>query len=262
MSRIDQALQLPQERLNIVENRQYFKYLDQNIGIVPGSQVFGLKEVHLSRKELPVIVLSSRQGTYGIVVDSFLGEKELVVQELDPYLGKVPNISSGAFMEDGSPALIVDIEDMIQTIDHILSGGRLSKVSYERGEIQTKDMKRVLVIDDSITVREVECRLLQNQGYEVDTAVNGIDGLNALRVGEYDLVITDIDMPRMNGIELIRAIKSDPKLKNLPVMIVTYKDREEDRILGLQAGANYYLTKSSFQDESLLKAVIDLIGKP
>jgi len=83
-----------------------------------------------------------------------------------------------------------------------------------------------------------------------------------LRTGHYDLVITDVDMPRMDGIELATLIKKDPQLKSLPVMIVSYKDREEDRMRGLEAGADYYLTKGSFHDETLLQAVVDLIGEP
>jgi two-component system sensor histidine kinase and response regulator WspE len=89
-----------------------------------------------------------------------------------------------------------------------------------------------------------------------------MDGWNALRNGNYDLVITDVDMPRMDGIELATLIKKDPQLKSLPVMIVSYKDREEDRLRGLEAGADYYLTKGSFHDETLLQAVLDLIGEP
>jgi two-component system sensor histidine kinase and response regulator WspE len=87
-----------------------------------------------------------------------------------------------------------------------------------------------------------------------------MDGWNAVRTNHYDLVVSDIDMPRMTGIEFVSLIKSHPKLNSLPVIIVSYKDREEDRIKGMEAGADYYLTKSSFQDESFLTAVIDLIG--
>jgi len=108
----------------------------------------------------------------------------------------------------------------------------------------------------------VERKLLENKGYEVEVAVNGMDGWNAIRTAPYDLIITDVDMPRMNGIELVTQIKRDPKYQSLPVMIISYKDREEDRLLGLEAGANYYLTKSSFHDETLIQAVIDLIGDP
>src|SRR5262249_21771583 len=96
----------------------------------------------------------------------------------------------------------------------------------------------------------------------VDVAVDGMDGWNAVRQGNYDLVITDVDMPRMDGIELTTLIKKDANFKSVPVMIVSYKDREEDRMRGLEAGADYYLTKGSFHDETLLQVVMDLIGEP
>lgn len=108
----------------------------------------------------------------------------------------------------------------------------------------------------------MERRLLETAGYEVVTAVDGVDGWNILTAQSFDLLISDVDMPRMNGIDLVRTVKADPVLKEVPVMIVSYKDREEDRLRGLEAGANYYLTKGSFHDESLLTAVHDLIGGP
>jgi two-component system sensor histidine kinase and response regulator WspE len=117
------------------------------------------------------------------------------------------------------------------------------------------------VVDDSITVREVQRQLLTNHGYAVEVAVDGMDGWNAVRNGEFDLVISDVDMPRMNGIELVRSIKQDPRLRGIPVMIVSYKDREEDRMRGLEVGADYYLTKSDFHDEQLVRAVHDLVGE-
>jgi two-component system sensor histidine kinase and response regulator WspE len=89
-----------------------------------------------------------------------------------------------------------------------------------------------------------------------------MQGWYAVRTEHYDLVITDVDMPRMDGIELATLIKKDPLFKSLPVMIVSYKDSEEDRLRGLEAGADYYLTKGGFQDEALLQAVVDLIGEP
>jgi len=117
------------------------------------------------------------------------------------------------------------------------------------------------VVAESLKMRELERKLIEGRGYEVEVAVDGMDGWNAVRSGGFDLVVTDIDMPRMDGIELVGLIKSEPSLKSLPVMIVSYKDREEDRRRGLDAGADYYLTKGSFQDESLVQAVADLIGE-
>jgi len=110
-------------------------------------------------------------------------------------------------------------------------------------------------------VRELERKILSGHGYQVDIAVDGMDGWNALRNGQYDLVITDVDMPRLDGIELTMLIKRDSRLKTLPVMIVSYKDREEDRLRGLSAGADYYLTKGNFDDATLIDAVIDLVGE-
>ena len=107
----------------------------------------------------------------------------------------------------------------------------------------------------------MERKLLQNRGYVVEVAVDGMEGWNAVRSSPYDLVISDIDMPRMNGIELIKEIKRHPRLGSTPVIVVSYRDREDDRIQGLEAGANYYLTKSSFHDDTLIRAVVDLIGE-
>jgi two-component system sensor histidine kinase and response regulator WspE len=117
------------------------------------------------------------------------------------------------------------------------------------------------VVEDSLTVRELERKLLADHGYDVESAVDGMDGWAALRDGEFDLVLTDVDMPRLDGIELTRLIKADARLRDMPVMIVSYKDREEDRRRGLDAGADYYLTKGSFQDRTLINAVRDFIGE-
>jgi len=160
-----------------------------------------------------------------LVVDRFLGERELVVQPMDPRLGKVKDISAAALTEDGSPVLIVDVDDMVLSIEKLVTGGALIQVQRNRLEFATRKQKRILAVDDSLTVRELERKLLASRGYLADVAVDGMDGWNAVRTGHYDLVITDVDMPRMDGIELATLIKKDPLLKSLPVMIVSYKDR-------------------------------------
>jgi two-component system sensor histidine kinase and response regulator WspE len=159
------------------------------------------------------------------------------------------------------PLLIVDVEDMIRSMEKLSSADRLTKLHSERAGETVSKRKRILVVDDSFTVRELQRKLLDHHGYEVDVAVDGVDGWNALRGGDYDLIVSDIDMPRMDGIELVRRIRQDTRLKSLPVMVLSYKDREEDRQRGLEAGADYYLTKGSFQSDALIEAVIDLIGE-
>ncbi len=255
------ALKLPGSQVQMLEGRQYFNLDGQQIGLVSAQQILGRTAADHADGELSVVVLGAPSKMYGLVVDQFLGGREIVVQTLDPRLGKIKDISAAALMEDGSPLLIVDVEDMIQSMEKLSGADRLAKVNGESGTEGDGRRKRVLVVDDSLTVRELQRKLLDQYGYEVEVAVDGMDGWNALRNGHFDLVVSDIDMPRVDGIELVRRIRQDSGLKSLPVMILSYKDREEDRQRGLDAGADYYLTKGSFQSDALIDAVIDLIGE-
>jgi two-component system sensor histidine kinase and response regulator WspE len=261
LSRINRALRLPRDKIQTVEGRRYFILeAQQQIGLLPAHHVIGCDPQPLG-DELPVVVLGDRNRRYGLIVDQFLGERELVVHPLDPRLGKVKDINAAALMEDGSPILIIDIEDMLDSIERLIASGWSTKTAPAVIESSARKRKRILAVDDSLAVRELERKLLAGRGYIADVAVDGMDGWNAVRTGHYDLVIIDVDMPRMDGIELAARIKKDPKLKSLPVLIVSYKDRDEDRRRGLAAGVDYYLTKGSFHDETLLQAVTDLIGQ-
>ena len=261
LARIDRALKLSNDRIESVQGRQHFLLGEEQIGLVAAHQVLELDHAPPSVQETSVVVLGDKVARYGLVIDRFLGERELVVRPLDARLGKVKNVSSAALMPDGSPVLIIDVDDLIRSIENLASGRQLSLMAAGAGSDVSKKRKQVLVVDDSLTVRELERKLLDSRGYAVDIAVDGMDGWNSVRPGHYDLVLTDVDMPRMDGIELLKLIRKDSRLKALPVMIVSYKDRPEDRNRGLEAGADYYLTKASFQDETLLRIVTDLIGE-
>jgi two-component system sensor histidine kinase and response regulator WspE len=262
LTQISRALKLPREKIEMLEGRHYFHFGDQHVGLLTAHQVLDCGDPVTNAGDLPIVVLGDRNARYGLIVDRFLGERELVVQPLDPRLGKIKDISAAALMEDGSPVLIVDVEDLVRSIEKLASGGALAKVQRGILDGNARKQKRILAVDDSLTVRELERKLLSGRGYVTDVAVDGMDGWNAVRNGKYDLVVTDVDMPRMDGIELATLIKKDPDLRSIPVMIVSYKDREEDKLRGLEAGADYYLTKGSFHDETLLQAVVDLIGEP
>jgi two-component system sensor histidine kinase and response regulator WspE len=269
LNRIDRIVRLAEDELRVLEGRRHFTMDDQPVGLVEAAQVLGLPPDASNGTERAVVVVSDRSHRFGVMVDAFLGERDLEVRPLDPRLGKVPDISSASVLEDGVPVLIIDTEDLVHSIDNLLGGRRLPTIAIgtASGPESGSDgaaprSKRVLVVDDSITVRELERQLLEARGYAVDVAVDGVDGWNAVRTGRYQLVISDVDMPRMDGIALVRSIKNDPKLQSIPAIIVSYKEREEDRIRGLDAGADAYLTKSSFHDQTLLETVSDLIGEP
>ena len=262
LTQIMRALKVHRANIETLESRHHFHFGGQQVGLLLAHQVFACGAPSPPGSELPVVVLGNNNSLYGLVVDRFLGERELVVQPLDPRLGKVKDISAAALMEDGSPVLIVDVDDLVTSIEKLVRDGPLAQVEDKSLELIGRKQKRILTVDDSLTVRELVRKLLASRGYLADVAVDGMDGWNAVRTGHYDLVITDVDMPRLDGIELATLIKKDPQLKSVPVMIVSYKDQDEDRLRGLEAGADYYITKGSFHDETLLQAVVDLIGDP
>lgn len=260
LAHIERMCDLQPQDIVQIEGRQHFWHEGRHVGLVAASQLLNRPASQSSSETLKVVVIRERDAVYGVAVERFVGERTLVVLPLDERLGKVQDISAGALLDDGSVVLIVDVEDMLRSVDKLLNTGRLERIARHGNQAAEVARKRILVVDDSLTVRELQRKLLLNRGYDVAVAVDGMDGWNALRSEDFDLLITDIDMPRMDGIELVNLLRRDNRLQSLPVMVVSYKDREEDRRRGLDAGADYYLAKASFHDDALLDAVVELIG--
>jgi two-component system, chemotaxis family, sensor histidine kinase and response regulator WspE len=260
LAHVKRALRVPRSAIEMLEGQQHIAWDGRPVGLVTARQLLGASGGAETDGDVSVVLVGDESGLYAIAVDGFLGEHTLAVQPLDSRLGKVRNVSAAALLDDGQVVLLIDVEDIVASVARLVREGQLAGIG--RGaQGAARERKRVLVVEDSLTVRELERKLLEKRGYAVTVAVDGMDGWTTLRQGRYDLVITDVDMPRMDGIELVTLIRSDPQLKQVPVMIVSYKDREDDRRRGLEAGADYYLTKGSFHDEALLDAVNDLIGE-
>ncbi|KVG89241.1 hybrid sensor histidine kinase/response regulator [Burkholderia ubonensis] len=260
LAHVRRTLELERADIDVLEGQPHFPFDGRRVGLVAAHQLLDAGEPDAPRARTAVVVVGGEPEPVGVAVDRFLGERMLVVQPLDSRLHKIQNIAAGALLENGDPVLIVDVEDLIRSVDKLARGGQLAALVRGPQHALADRRRRVLVVDDSLTVRELERKLLEKRGYDVTIAVDGMDGWNAVRGEAFDLVVTDVDMPRMDGIELVTLIKNDPRLKRVPVMIVSYKDRDEDRRRGLDAGADYYLAKGSFHDEALLDAVHDLIG--
>ncbi|MCD5993765.1 hybrid sensor histidine kinase/response regulator [Pseudomonas sp. CDFA 602] len=260
LAHIERMRDLQPDDIVQLEGRQHFWDEERHVGLVSASQLLHRPPSQVTAEALKVVVIRERDAVYGVAVERFIGERTLVVMPLDARLGKVQDVSAGALLDDGSVVLIIDVEDMLRSVEKLLNTGRLERIDRRNRQSESVSRKRVLVVDDSLTVRELERKLLVGRGYEVSVAVDGMDGWNALRAEDFDLLITDIDMPRMDGIELVTLLRRDTRLQSLPVMVVSYKDREEDRRRGLDAGADYYLAKASFHDDALLDAVVELIG--
>nr|MBF0222165.1 response regulator [Desulfobulbaceae bacterium] len=259
---VKNVVRLPRSEIKEIGNRQYFITNNTRVGIIAAQQVLDLELRKSNNDILSIIVLESAQHTYGLLVDSFSGIKDLVTQPLNPVLGKLRSVSAAAIADDGTPILILDTHDMVLTMDKLISGERLKKIESDVNSKLTTNSKRILVVDDSVTVREVEKKILSDYGYHIEVAIDGLDAWEKIQKFPYDLIITDIDMPNMDGIELVGQVKDSPEFQNIPIIIVSYKDREIDKNRGLDAGADYYLTKSNFHNQTLIEATEDLIGSP
>jgi len=220
----------------------------QTLPVVALGALLGLTTTPLHSGSIPMLI----SGGIAFAVDRLVDEIELPVRRLDRRLGKVPGVSAASLDENGLPLLILDMEDLIQTA--------LGRSTTTAAPHNASLAPHILIVDDSHTVREMERRLLVRDGYTVTTAQNGQEAWNLLRLNDYDLLVSDVDMPQMNGIELVVKVRKSPRLARLPIIILSYKDREEDRRRGLDAGADRYLTKADFENDAFRQAVVDLIG--
>jgi len=257
LARLDQIVAIDTSDINVMEGRECFMLDGVSIGLISARQVMKFPEASQSPEPIPVVVISDHSKVYGVVVDRYLGEQDLVVRPLDPRLGKVANVSAAALMGDGQPILIVDTVDLVRSIDAVLQNSSLRSPAAQQVQVSTQ---RILIADDSPVALDLQARLVQSRGYQVDRAVNGLEAWKAIREGRYQLLVTDVEMPEMDGISLIQALRKEQRFRHLPIIISSSREAEQDRLKGMEAGADYYLVKSNFQDEALLDAIHQLIG--
>ena len=246
--RIDRVIQL-EPYIDPADSTSKIEYEGESLPVFPLSNLLGLSILPPPSGAIPLLI----SNRIAFAVDRLVDEIELPVRRLDARLGKIPGVSAASLDENGLPLLILDMEDLVQTA----RGGP----SAHAGETAARSTApHILIVDDSHTVREIERRILTKAGYTVTAAQNGAEAWNLLRLNHYDLLVSDVDMPQMNGIELVSRVRDNPRLSRMPVIILSYKDREEDRRRGLEAGADYYLTKGDFQSDAFRQAIVDLIG--
>ena len=201
-----------------------------------------------------VIVLQAEERRLGFLVDDLVEEREIVIKHLGPCLRRVRNVA-GATTVRGDVVIILFVRDLIRSADSLLEGVTLSAPAPRREPRSGRLVPRILLVEDSPNTREVQRMILEEAGYDVLTAEHGAIALTMLRNAPFDLVITDIEMPEMDGLTLTKTIKRDDALRQIPVIIVSTKSSAADRQNGLNAGAQAYITKGAFDDEAFLKAV-------
>lgn len=256
LARIGRLLRLPVADLPAGHNWQYAHVAGANLRLMSLSRLLELGDVEITSEYLNAVVIDNHNRPFGFVADRVVGEFDLSVRPIDPRLGRVSDLSAAAVMPDGTPVLLIDVDDLLRNAERTLD---MSSFARE-ADADAGRRKRILVADDSISVRELVRQLLVTRGYHVEVAVDGSDAWRKVRDEPFDMLITDVDMPRMDGIQLTRSIKQDANLRKLPVMIVSYRDKPEDRARGLEARADCYVTKSDFHDARFIELVQDLLG--
>src|SRR5262245_58126699 len=218
LAQVEQVMTVPRAEIAVEGERAFFILDGQNVRLVSAQQVWQLADPKRAADPLPVVIIGTGAARHGVSVDTLLGESDIIVRPLDARLGRVPGVSAAAFLRDGSPALIVDVEDLLQSIVTLL--GEEPTVEVPRLAVNGRmsvARKRILLVEDSETMRTVERNILVRHGYEVDVAEDGMEGWDAIRLGHYDLLISDVEMPRMNGLKLVSLVKQEPRLQSTPV---------------------------------------------
>lgn len=216
----------------------------------------------------PVVVVAGLTRRHAFQVDKLIGQRDVVVKGLSRLVPRLDVVAGASVEPDGSIVLVLDVAGLIERARSTRPGVSRSGAGVaapvgvaDAGPAHgTGRRSRVLVVDDALTVRELQRSILERAGYEVGVAVDGADALDRLADGDFDLVLTDIEMPRMDGFELTQAIRAHPSLSNLAVLILTSRAAPEDRRRGLDVGADGYIVKSQFDEAALLSAVERLLA--
>jgi two-component system chemotaxis sensor kinase CheA len=263
---IERAVRVSQEEIKTVENRETIRLGGRILSLVGLGDVLGLPvgsddlSRHPSAKVattnyLPVLVLAFADQRIAVHVDEVLAEQEVLVKGLGKQLSRVRNVAGATVLGSGQVVPVLNVSDLMKSALRSVAAAP-APAAVEQAPARPG---RVLVAEDSITARTLLKNILQTAGYQVATAVDGADALTQARSGEFDLIVSDVNMPRMNGFELTTRIRGDKKVGELPVVLVTALESREDRERGIEAGANAYIVKSSFDQSNLLEVIHRLL---
>jgi two-component system chemotaxis sensor kinase CheA len=261
ISQVQRVARIKAEAIKTVENRETMVLNGHAVSL---ARLAGVLALPRAGKQTPaseflsVVVLGAADERIAFVVDEVLHEEEVLVKSLAKPLSRVRNISGATILGSGKVVPILNVTDLMKSARKT----GLTPPLAEAGEVETKTetkRKRILVAEDSITSRMLLKNILESAGHEVKTAVDGVEALTELRTSDFDLVVSDIEMPRMNGFDLITQIRSDRKLAHKPVVLVTALASREDRERGIDVGANAYIVKGSFEQSNLLEAIRRLV---
>jgi two-component system chemotaxis sensor kinase CheA len=263
---VERVMKVDQEEIRTVENYETIRIDGKIISLVDLGEVLDLPEHKFAgpgqmKPESPdsdqvcIVVLVSGEYQIAFKVDDIVEEQQVLVKRLGKLLSRVRNISGATILGSGKVVPVLNISDLMKSAVR-MKGKKREALA---GEHFVPKTGKILVAEDSITSRTLLKNILETAGYKVTTAVDGADAFTKARTGDFDIVVSDVDMPKLNGFELTAKIRNDKKLSEIPVVLVTALESREDKEHGIEVGADAYIIKSSFDQTNLLEIIKKLI---
>ena len=256
-SGIERVMRLNEKLIITIENKEAIQVEGQTISLVRLKDVMELPQVISKQieKGMHSVIVNIDKKRIAFLVDEILDEQEVLIKNFNKPLLRVKNILGATILGNGELVPVINLQDLIKSSLQIKNDIAPVKTAISSPAQEETIRKSILLAEDSITARALLKNILEGAGYNVKTAVDGIDAFTQLRENNYDIVVSDVEMPRMNGFDLTVKIRSDDKLSDLPVILVTALNSREDREKGIDAGANAYIVKSSFDQSNLLEVI-------
>jgi two-component system chemotaxis sensor kinase CheA len=252
-SAVRRVLRIDPKDVRTAGNREFLQTGETAVPFSSLQTVLGLEGAREGAgTSIQAVILETDEKTASFGVDEISSEQEILVKNLGRHLAHIRHVSAATILGSGRVVPILNVTDLMKTV-HDSTAPPLRETVEERNVDMGK--KSILVVEDSITSRMLLKNILESAGYRVKTAVDGLEAFTELKTAAFDLVVSDIDMPRMNGFELTARIRSDTAVAETPVILVTALDSREDREQGIDAGANAYIVKSSFDQGNLLDII-------
>jgi two-component system chemotaxis sensor kinase CheA len=251
---VERVIRAKKDHITTVENREVLQINGHSLSLVRMADVLGLPRIRTEEKSggfIQIVVLASGDERMAFAVDDILNEQEVLLKGLGKQLARVRNFAGSTVLGSGKLVPFLNVPDLMKSG----IGVTTSITREETTPAADTQRKSVLVVEDSITARSLLKNILEASGYQVKTAVDGIDALTTLKTETFDLVVSDVEMPRMDGFDLTVKIRADKKLAELPVILVTALASREHRERGIDAGANAYIVKSDFDQTGLLEII-------
>ncbi len=249
-SKVLRVIRINKNEVKTIENKATISFDGKIIPLVNLGDILEIAQKSNNVEFIQIIVLEVVGKQMGFVVDNIIGEQEVLAKNFNKQLTRVRNISGATVLGSGKIVPILNISDLFKSA--LKSKGSTS-LFVDENQNDKAVQKSILVVEDSITSRTLLKNILESTGYLVTTAIDGLEGFTKLKEGEFNVVISDIEMPRMNGFELTTKIRSNKKTAEIPVILITSLSKREDREKGIDAGANAYIIKSSFDQSNLLE---------